>query len=381
MKTIVAAIAIACASAAAGPRLRVYVGNDTDYQSSAPIFLASERAEIARAVVAFLSHAGENVVPADDVDRLVLAAREGRNLTTNATCGEPVPPELVIKNVLPDVQPAVAGVSCSGKGGTDCALVVRTASVEYHAAVPVHATPAQVVAAAKHLRRAKAAGGEEGGVMGGIASSGVMLFVTQTNGTWAGNPDDALHANQAAFDACLTDVRRSNESNAMLLDITPSGGVAACEPDDDDELPVPSSPCMCHAFGTVDFGAGHGVRRLKVDVTHVAADTTRANGKHLYASLKSLTSADPTVLWAKTGVGDHAIAECLKGAGALPSQLTAHWHVDTAGHTKKTTAEVPGAAPDVVHCVETALATATFACPQAGSDVDVTGVYSFTELR
>jgi hypothetical protein len=379
-KAIVAAIACACASAVAGPRLRVFVGNDLG--DHAPIFLASERAVIARAVVAFLVHAGEHVVPADDIDRLVLAAREGRNLATGATCGEPVAPELVIQNVLPDVKPAGAAVSCSGKGGTDCALVVRTPTAGYRVAVPAHAMPAQVVAAAKHLRRAKLDDGEEGGVEGGVAGLGVLIGVTDTNGAWAANPYDSLHSHQAAFDACLTDERRSNVANAVLLDVAPSGAVAACEPDDDDELPIAGLSCMCHALGDVDFGAGHGVRRLKLDVSYITKTTaTRTNGKRLYAALQSLTAADPTALWAQTGVSDHAVAECLKGAGPLPPQLTAHWHVDATGHPKATTAVAPGAAPDVVHCVETALATATFACPQAGSDVDVTGVYSFTELR
>jgi len=174
-------------------------------------------------------------------------------------------------------------------------------------------------------------------------------------------------------------VRRTNVANAIVLDITAAGSVSTCESQQPDELPAPGFDCLCSAFAKIDFRKSNGPRRLRAEAWHQVGHVAHAGGKITSASVDSLHSTDPTAAWAWPGVSPHALAACIPADLAVPKTwggLAVTWRVDAHGHATKTTVAIPGASAAVKRCVETALATATFACPQAGGDVDVTGVLS-----
>src|SRR5689334_16020609 len=64
----------------------------------------------------------------------------------------------------------------------------------------------------------------------------------------------------------------------------------------------------------------------------------------------------------------HPILGCVRD---LPPGRSRLFHVATRAH-----AAIEGASPELKPCIERALSPATFACPQAGSEVDVTAVLS-----
>ena len=367
-------ILLLSATAAAAPtkqRVRIELLND-------PIFVGRERHDIAAAIGQFLVRNGFEVVPAAELERLSRIAREGRSLKNDEVCGVPVAPRHLFEHELGDAKRASASVTCLEK---TCELVVEVEDGKrWHVAIPARPKPAQVVAAIKRLKPEQSPGEDEG-VMGGTLGSHVGVVLTlEQEGAWIGKADDAIETQRAAIDACVTDVRRSNIGNAIVLDITGTGSVRTCESQQPDELPAPGFDCLCSAFAKIDFGKASGTRRLRAEVWHQVGEVAHAGDKIASASVDSLRSSDPTAAWAWPGVSPHALATCIPADLAVPKTwaagLAVTWRVDAHGHATKTTVAIPGALPEVKRCVETALATATFACPQAGGDVDVSGVLS-----
>lgn len=366
-------VALVTATASAAPRVRVDLYSDR-------IYLQRERVEIARAVAEFLAHAGFDVVPEAELERLARVAREGRSLATDEVCGVPAPPNRLFEQELAEVQPAVAFVSCT----STCNLVVRVGdSDHWDAALTLYPTPAQVIAAAKHLRRHAPRAEKYAGLVGRDSGAlGVALDVTM-NGAWTTDPKRAIETQRAAIDACASDVRRDYVASNIVLEVDPSGAVAACESENTNALPPPGFDCLCQALGKVDFARGKAARRLRLDPWHQLAKRRRDNGTVATVEIRDLASKDPSVLWSNTGVSNHALAACIPGGLAIPSAwqtLPVQWHVASTGRVTLVRAAALGAPADVQHCFETVLRTATFACPQHG-DVDVTATFSITELR
>ncbi len=101
------------------------------------------------------------------------------------------------------------------------------------------------------------------------------------------------------------------------------------------------------------------------------------------AAINMIKSPDPTVAWADEGVSPHALAACLPADVEPPrtwTRLGVRWHVDAHGHPTQAHATIPGATDELAHCIDGVLATAAFACPQAGADVDVTAILSLAVL-
>lgn len=364
-------ILLVASTAAAKPRVRIDVWSD-------PILVQKERQELAAAVGAFVAKNGFELVPAADLEKLARVAREGRNFKTDEVCGVAVAPHRVFENVLPDVKTAVASVTCDKA----CSLVVDIQDVKHwQVALPAKPTPAQILAAVKRLKPAKSPE-VFGGVMGGSLGSHVgVIFVFEQSGPWTTKPDDAIESHQAALDKCTTEIRRTNISNTIVLDIDAAGAVATCESQEPLELPVGGFDCLCAELVKVDFGKSTGARRLRADVFHQTADVVHGNGKVTNAWVDQPRSTDPTAMFVSPGVSSHALASCIPADLAVPktwSSIPVTWHVDAHGKATKTTVEIPGAPAAVKRCFDTALATATFSCPQAGGDVDVTGVLTIS---